>query len=153
MPETTEEFVKNQREQCKANENLSQYGKSKGADYLAKKLLDACNRLEQLERTMRIHAGDICSINNENERFAADKYEAEERADTAEAKIEQLENLETIHTDQIESMAMQIERLQEALKKYGQHTNACHSRFIDSALDSTCNTFGKCNCGFVEMLE
>ena len=36
------------------------------------------------------------------------------------------------------------------LLKYTKHTRDCNSHFIDSDLDRTCNTFGKCDCGLKE---
>lgn len=55
MAETNAEFVKNQREQCATNMDLSNYGKSKSADYLARKLLDACDLLEQADEKLAIY--------------------------------------------------------------------------------------------------
>lgn len=62
MAETTEEFVENQREQCKANKGLSQYGKSKSADYLTKKLLEACDRLEQADKKIEQLEEDLARM-------------------------------------------------------------------------------------------
>ncbi len=56
-----------------------------------------------LKLQMQIHAGDICSISNENERFVADKYEAEERADNFQAEIEELkERIVTLERKEME---------------------------------------------------
>lgn len=55
--------------------------------------------------------------------------------------------------DRIKRTEKKIEQQQKALKKYGRHTKACNSHFIDSDLDQTCNTFGKCDCGFAEVEE
>lgn len=78
MAETTEEFVKNQREQCKANENLSQYGKSKSADYLAKKLLDACDRLEQLQAELDKETVEHLQIQQETEKVFTNQFEQQQ---------------------------------------------------------------------------
>jgi len=53
-----------------------------------------------------------------------------------------------------EKQAERIKKLEEALKQYGKHKKSCLTNFIDSSIDSTCNTHHrKCTCGFEQALK
>lgn len=47
------DFTKNMRDQCKAHEGLSTYGKATSGNYLAKKLVIACDRLDASEAAIK----------------------------------------------------------------------------------------------------
>lgn len=60
-------------------------------DYIVEnKKLKAEN--EKLHRTMRLHAGDCCSLNNEVELFRGHWEDAEKRCDELESEIKRLKN-------------------------------------------------------------